>query len=801
MRLLSRILIIIGLSLLAMVLILAGVAVWFVRRPWPKVNGIVEVSGLSDSVNVIRDKWGVPHIYAGNEHDLFYAQGYVHAQDRLWQMEFNRRIGSGTLSAALGSTTLGADRFLRTIGLRRAAEKDWAIIDDDARAIMEAYSEGINAYIETHRSRLPLEFTILGVDPAPWTPIDSLTWVKVMSFDLGGNYEFELLRARLIAQLGDEVAAILLPPYAGGEPVIVPPEIGGYGWLQGGDVDESRALAVIGGDPGLDWGSNNWVVHGERSDTGMPFLANDTHLGLDMPSIWYENGLHGGRFDVVGFSFPGVPMVIIGHNDRIAWGVTDLGPDVQDLYIEKLDDPSHPAKYEFMGEWKDLEVVEEVIEVKGEEEVSLKILITRHGPIMNDVIARLRGDKPMALRWTALEASHIYRSIVLINLASDWDEFRQALKFWDVPSQNFVYADVDGNIGYQAPGKIPIRAPRHQGTLPVPGWSGQYEWQDFIPFEELPTAFNPPTGFIATANNKVVSDDYPYPLAYEWSAPYRAQRINDLLAGDDRITLKDIQDIQAQTYSLPAEDLLPYLLAIEAEGDLQEEALARLQKWDLYLETDRVGASIYQVFYRFLLRNTLGDELGDSLIREYMGYSSFHMPMMVDLMSQDDNVWFDDTTTPQVESRDDIVRRSLADAVSWLSEHYGDDPNKWEWGRLHTITFTHQPLGQSGIKLLERFFNSRPIPARGGNFSVNAGFFSFNRPFDVNGGTSQRLIVDLGDLENSLSIHTTGQSGHVFHRHREDFISMWQNVKYHPMLFGREAVEAEAKATLILRPK
>ena len=716
-------------------------------------------------------------------------------------MEFNRRIGSGTLSAALGETTLDTDRFLRTIGLRRAAEQDWAQLDDETRAIMEAYTEGVNSYIETHRDRLPLEFTIIGVDPAPWTPVDTLAWGKVMSFNLGGNYEFELLRAHMIAELGQGAAQQLLPPYAEGAPVIIPPETRSYAWLRDARFDGLDTLATVLGDRGPTSGSNNWVIHGSRTATGMPILADDTHLGLNMPSIWYENGLHGGRFDSVGFSFPGVPLVIIGHNSRIAWGVTNLGPDVQDLYIEKLNDTNHPTQYEFKGEWQDLQAVRETIQVKDQEPVALDVLITRHGPIMNDVIGDLEGAEPMALRWTALDVSNLFRSVLLLNLATNWDQFRTALSFWDVPSQNFVYADVDGNIGYQSPGRIPVRAPGHQGLVPVPGWTGEYEWLGFISFDELPNVFNPPTGFVATANNKVVPDDYAYHLAYEWAAPYRAERITDLLTADDSITQEEIRDIQAQTYSLPAEALRPYLLDIEPENDLQTRALAQLEAWDLYNETDRTGPSIYQAWYWFLVQDTLADELGDDLMHEYLGYASTHVPMMEDLMGQADSPWFDDVTTSQVETRDDILRRSLGHAVAWLSEHHGDAPEQWEWGKLHTMTFVHQPLGQSGIGLLENLFNSKPIPARGDNFTVNAASFGFNDPFAMAHGASQRFVADLSDLDRSRMVQTTGQCAHLFHPHREDFIPLWQDVESHPMLFSRGAVEANADATLTLVPQ
>jgi penicillin amidase len=796
---------IVCISLLVIVGILAAGGAWFVRRPWPRVDGTLSLPGLTARVEVIRDDLGVPQIYAQNEHDLFFAQGYVHAQDRLWQMEFNRRIGSGTLSAALGSATLETDRFLRTMGLRRAAEKDWALMGDETKALMQAYADGVNAFIETHQGlgELPLEFTLLGVEPASWTPLDTLAWGKVMAYDLGGNYGMELFRARLIAEFGEEMAGQLVPPYPADGPVIIPPEARSYAWLRGLPAGGANPLASILGEPRNGFGSNNWVVHGSRTATGKPLLADDTHLGLDMPSIWYENGLHGGRFDVVGYSFPGAPMVIIGHNQTVAWGVTNLGPDVQDLYIEQVDDPIHPSRYRFEGEWLDIATVQEVIEVKGEEPVMLEVYETHHGPIMNAVLDLPATAAPLALRWTALDGTYLFRAVEGLDLASNWEEFRQALSYWDVPSQNFVYADVTGNIGYQSPGKIPIRAEGHQGVVPVPGWTGEYEWQGYIPFEELPSVYNPATGFVATANNKVVPDDYPYHLGSDWAAPQRAQRITDLLAADDSITIEDMQRIHGQTYSLPAEALLPRLLAAVGvpENDLEEAALGALREWDLYMEADRPGATIYEVWYYFLIQNTLRDELGEEFMEDYIGLDDTHIPAMIDWAGRAEVAWFDDTTTAWFETREDIMRRSFTDALQWLSQVLGDDPSEWEWGRLHTKTFVHNPIGQSGIALLENLFNSDTFPARGGTMTVDAAWYSSEEFLAMGGGVSQRMVVNLADLDSSLFIHTTGQSAHLFHPHREDMIELWQEVEYGQLPFSRAAVDEEAETVLVLEPQ
>jgi penicillin amidase len=789
----------IGLALLVVVIALTGVGTWVVRRSWPQVDGTVAVPGVLAPVKVIRDQWGVPHIRAQNEHDLFFAQGYVHAQDRLWQMEVNRRLGSGTLSEVVGESTVDLDRYMRTLGLRRIAEQSWQELDGGPRSILEAYAEGVNAYIQSHRGRLSLEFTILGVTPEPWTPIDSLTWGNTMALSMGLNAHAETLHAWAIAELGKETMQQLFLSSVKDTPVIVPTEVNDYSWLRNERFDSFASVDEWRDNAYLSWGSNNWVVHGSRTTTGEPILSNDTHLDLLMPSAWYENGLHGGRFDSIGFTFPGVPLITIGRNQHIAWGITNLDPDVQDVYVERLDDLENPTQYLYMGEWRDLDVIQETIIVRGNDPVKFNILLTQHGPLINDIF-RIPGETQFALRWTLYEGSVVFKALASVNLATNWDEFRASLRHWDSLGQNFVYADIEGNIGYQAAGKIPIRAPDHQGVVPVPGWTGEYEWQGYIPFDELPTAFNPPAGFIVTANNDITTDDYDHMLTYDWYHPgYRARRITDLLATGDHFTVEDMQNIQAETYSLPAKALRPYLLEIEPENGLQAKALALVEAWDLRLEMDSVGASIYETWYLFMLRNTLGDDLGEALLAEYQRNPDEHVPMMSELMADADHAWFDDVNTPQVETRDDIVRHSLADALDWLSERYGKDPDGWEWGRMHTIIFAHTPLGQSGIAPLERLFNSSTVPVPGGQFSVNTA--AYGELFQVFFGTSQRMIVDLSDPGNMLTVNSTGQSEHLFHAHREDQVSMWRDVEYRSVPLTWEAIEANAKAILTLAPE
>ena len=801
MKRLGKALKILGILILVLVVVAGGTSFWLVRRSWPQTSGSLQTAGLQAPVQVHRDRYGVVNIYAENDHDLFFAQGYVHAQDRLWQMDFLRNVSSGTLSTILGERAIGSDVTQRTLGMRRAGEKELATVDPDTREILQAYADGINAYIAANRSRLPLEYTILGVEPRPWEPLDTLTFGKFLSFSLSGNHRLEMLRAALVESVGADVTQQVLPTYDNTKPIIVPDgaQYKGLDSAQIGDLASDEWM----GDPYAVWGSNNWVVSGSRTESKSPMLANDTHLGLALPGPWYTNGLHGGRFNSSGMTFAGVPGVVIGHNDKIAWGVSNLNPDTQDLYIEKLDNAENPTKYEFEGEWHDLQVIDETIEVKGGAPEPLKVMLTRHGPIINQVIGDLEGAEPMTFRWTVLEGTSLFESVKRINLSQNWDEFRDALRLWEAPSQNFVYADVDGNIGYQSTGKIPIRSANDQGLLPAPGWTGENEWQGYVAFEDMPASYNPSNGFVGTANNRVAAPDYPYQLAYDWDPGYRVQRIYDMLSADDQITVADFEAMQGDTLSLPAEALSPYLRALTPENDQQAKALEYVKAWDNRYEVDRVGASIYQAWYWFLLKNTLHDDLGDEtteryLTGQYERHGTFQVPLMIEMMKQPDYRWFDDKTTPAKETRDDIARKSLADAMQWLSERYGSDPSKWTWGTLHTITFAAQPLG--GHPLLKYIYTSDTIPARGDNFTLNAASFRYNNPFRMVHGSSQRLIMDLSNFDNSLGIVPGGQSGQALSPHNLDLVNMWQNVEYFPMPFSKEAVDKSTVDKLTLTP-
>lgn len=863
------------LAIFLIIALIGGIVHWLLYRPLPKINGTVRVKGLKGKVEVVRDHWGVPHIYAETEEDLFFAQGYVHAQDRLWQMEFHRRLASGTLAEIAGGMALEVDRFARIIGFRRAAQADLALLGEQTLRYLEAYSQGVNSFIETHRSRLPLEFTLLWHKPTPWSPLDTAVFAKFMGWSLSCNWESELLRGSLVEMLGPEKAAELEPIYPENNPIIVstgmdypagpsrskraspdpasrgvgvpnllgvrcsnPQQVRGSGALTCGSdrlwespsyqdvaarfLAEYHKVAGLLGLGGQGAGSNNWVISGARCITGRPLLANDPHLPPLMPSIWYENHLMGGGpsagpssgsgrssgrgLAVAGASMPGVPGVVLGHNDRIAWGATNAGPDVQDLYIEHLRTSSGCPEYQFQGEWEKAQVVREEIKVRGKKEpIVEEVIVTCHGPIINGLLGE--GTPPLALRWVGHEPGSMLQSLG-INGAGNWEEFVASLRSWSVPAQNMVYADVDGNIGYYMAGQVPIRA-KGLGLFPVPGWTGEYEWTGYIPFEELPQVYNPPAGYIASANNKIVGDDYPYFLTLEPMPGYRARRIVDLIEAQDKLSIEDCQAMQVDFYGVPAEELVPYILALQPDDEGCRRAVEYIKGWDRCLTADSVAAAIYEVFEFQFLKLTFSDKLGKwadyyfgagrlelAPITTFIGWAAVALR---GFLKQEDSNWFADGATGEPRTREEILLLALRETVSTLRGELGDDMAKWQWGRLHQTTFSHL-FGR--IKPLHLLFDKGPFPTGGDSetvwqASVVPGFPT--SPVAII--PTYRQIIDLGDWERSVAVNSTGQSGQLGSRHYADMIELWRTGSYHPMLWERASIEREAEGTLILLPK
>ena len=765
----------------------------------------------------------MPHIYANTPDDLFFAQGFVHAQDRFFQMEFWRRIGQGRISELFGKGALDQDRFIRTLGWPRVAEQEAAGLTGDFKTVLDSYAAGVNAYALPNASTLSLEFKVLGLNgagawkPEPWTPVNTLTWGKAMAFNLGDNADIELTRAAVLAKGGPALADAVMPAYPADHPVIVPSKQARRETpaSTAAVVDPAAAVtlarmmretsAAIGLPHGSDIGSNNWVIAGSKSATGKPILANDPHLGIQMPSIWYQVGLHcrvvngACPYDVAGVGFAGVPGVIIGHNARIAWGVTNGTVDTQDYFIEKAD-PANPDAFEYMGRFEPAQIREERINVLGAAAPEvLKVRVTRHGPIMNGVTGSLKDAPPMALSWAALHPGTLIRSVIGLNKARNWEEFRAALRDWDTPSQNVVYADIDGNIGYQFPGNIPVRA-RGDGSVPVEGWTGANEWTGWIPFEELPSRYNPPEGFIVTANNAVVDAGYPHLLMQrDWDFGFRAQRITDLIKQKDNISVEDIRAIQFDSTSIFAQELLAAVGAAAPAGALSAGAHAILGAWDKRYTRDSQGALLFEMFKLTLARRVFGDELGAGLRDDVLDTGTGTWTALRNVMNNDSAPWWDDATTAAKETRASIMDAALNDAMQALTARFGPDQSKWQWGAAHSAIFDNQTLGKSGVKPIEALFNRGPYPAEGGTGLVNAVGHRAS-DFSVRSVPSMRMVVDLGDLTRSTLIHTTGQSGHTLHPHYDDMIPLWLKGSTNPMRWSRQDILADAGGTLTLTP-
>ncbi len=765
---------------------------FYLRQSLPTTSGTVTVNGLDGQVEIVRDVDGVPHIFATTDHDAFFAQGYVHAQDRIWQMDFQRRIGAGRLSELLGEPTLETDKFLRTLGTYRAAQTAWPALDQNTQDILQAYADGVNAWI-SEKHMLPAEYLILGVELEPWTVYDSLVWAKMMAWNLGGNYDIELLRVQLVQALGIERATELMAVF---------PE-DGTTILASQQISSETSDALLALDThlqfdlqlgGLDIGSNNWVISGKRTESGLPLLANDPHLGAQIPSIWYLLEMQGDTIHLTGATLPGLPVSPTGHNEHIAWGVTNLNPDVQDLYMERIN-PENPNQYEIDGQWVDMMVVEEKIYVKGRSEPVLwAARSTRHGPLISDVSSS--APMPVALRWTALDAGDTtVQAFIELNYAKNWDEFKNALRSYVTPSQNFVYADREGNIGYFGPGHIPIRA-KGEGMIPVPGWDSEYKWKSWIPFEELPRAYNPVAGFIATANNRVVTDAYPHFLSSNWATPHRAQRIVELIeemsSNGEKISVADMRLMQADQRSAQARELLPLLLETETANEQQTEALNYLKQWDGESTIDSIATTIYQAWFMQLGRSVLEDDLNGDL---YDNVANRHHPIFLyEVMRENKESWCDNVLTVLNESCADIRQDALQIALDDLTQRLGDDMSDWQWGNLHRTQYPHNPFSE--VDMLKFFFH-REIENGGDSYTVNVAPIRGSDAYLQYHVPSYREIIDMSDFGNSLFMHTTGQSGNFLSTHYDDLIERHQAVEYLPMSFGREAVTGN---TLILQP-
>ncbi len=729
--------------LVALLIVLLGVFIWL-RGSLPKTSGELTLSGLNASVEVVRDANAVPHIYAASAEDAYFALGFVHAQDRLWQMDFQRRVGAARLSEVVGEGALSTDRFLRTLGVYRAAERTFDNLNAQTQGALLAYSAGVNSFLENRRGPLPPEFLILGYEPEAWQPADSLVWLKMLSWDLSSNWDDELMRARLLTHLTNEQVATLYPPYPGDAPIVLPDFRALYEDLPLAELWEGSPKPL---PPGT--GSNNWVLSGKKSVTGSPLLANDPHLQLQAPSLWYFAHLSAPGLEVTGATLPGLPIAVLGRTDRVAWGFTNTGPDTQDLFIERLVE-GNPNAYETPNGTEEFFRRSEIIKVKGGDDVLLEVRESRHGPVISNInVAASRiaanaseggeRDHVLTFAWPTLRDDDLSMQAGLaLNRARNWTEFRNALRDFHSPQQSIVYADVEGNIGLIAPARVPIRT-SGDGLVPVPGWSGEYDWTGFIPFDDLPQTFNPPTGQIMTANHKIVSDDYPYFLTSNWAEPYRAERIGALLGQTDKHSLETFRRIQADQTSLMAQEFLRVLLNTSFEDGEVRDAQATLLGWDGTMGRDRTEPLLFEAWYGELTRLVYEDELGD-LFDEFWGFR----PLVIREVLQNNPQWCDDIRTEVKETCEMQSAAAFERALSSSVERFGN-LNSWRWGEAHYADNDHPVLSDTP---LGRFFNIT-VPNGGGPFTVNAARFGLDEPYAQSAGPGYRALYDLAELDRS----------------------------------------------------
>ena len=834
-------------GLVLVLIVLAAAVVGVVRRPLPETSGELEVPGLSARVEVIRDDHAIPQVYADTDADLMFAQGFVHAQERFFEMDFRRHVTAGRLSEIFGEDTLETDTFIRTMGWRRVAEEEWALLEPATREALTSYAEGVNAYIaDRDPSELAAEYAVLGLTgldytPEEWEPVDSLAWLKAMAWDLRGNMDAEVDRVLLsldhtaeeIDQLWPEYDATAHPPIVSGGGVVdgvfeqnatgngtrnprrpaYAPEV-----VEALERVRQRVAAVpelVGKGRGI--GSNSWVVDGEHSATGEPLLANDPHLGISQPGIWMQMGLHCREMtddctlDTSGFTFSGVPGVIIGHNADIAWGFTNLGPDVTDLFLEETEGDD---RYVRDGESEPMDVRTETIEVRGADDVELRVRETVHGPLISDVSSEFASvganapiDEPgergtgyaVALAWTALDPAPTADAILGLNRASDWDEFREAASAFSVPAQNMVYADREGHIGYQAPGRIPIRRAGNDGTMPVEGWISANDWSgDYIPFDGLPSVLDPEEGFIVTANQAAVGDTYPYLVTEDWDYGYRSTRISELLVEEGELSVGEMASLQLDSTNPMAETLVPYLLDVDTlPSPYYRNAQNLLRDWDFAQSADSAPAAYFNVVWRNLLELTFHDDLNE---RTWPDGGDRWFRVVSSMLTEPAGPWWDDVDTDEVERRDDILREAMIEARDELTRRQARDPRRWTWGHIHRMNLHSATLGESGIAPIERLFNRDGWEVGGGSSIVDASSWNAVEGYEVTAAPSMRMVVSLADFDDSRWINLTGVSGHPASSHYSDQTELYVAGETLPWAWSREAVDAAAADTLVLTP-
>ncbi|MEU1625785.1 penicillin acylase family protein [Streptomyces sp. NPDC020096] len=861
-----------------------------IRASFPQTAGTLQLKGLSGPVQVDRDAQGVPQVYADSTSDLFRAQGYVQAQDRFYEMDVRRHLTAGRLAEMFGSSQVDNDAFIRTLGWRRVAQQEWDTqLSASAKANLQAYTDGVNAYLSGHHgAALSVEYAALDITgdykPEPWTPVDSVAWLKAMAWDLRGNMQDEIDRALMTSRLTPAQIEQLYPeyPYDRNLPIVDGGTVanGGKDFVPEGGTSTASTpgtnyatgqlaslahtvdnLPSLLGPSGNGIGSNSWVVSGRYTTTGKPLLANDPHLAPQLPSLWYQMGLHcrtvsaGCPYDVTGYTFAGMPGVVIGHNQNIAWGMTNMGADVTDLYLEKVTGDS----YLYDGKQVPFTARQETIKVAGGKSRQITVRETNNGPLVSDVSDEMatvgqqapvtdpapdrRGGYGVALRWTALTPGKTMDAIFEIDRAADFNQFRAAARDFAVPTQNLIYADTKGHIGYQAPGQIPIRNKGFDGRYPAPGWDPAARWTGYIPQSAMPWEYDPKRGYIVNANQPVTGKGYPYLITADWGYGTRSQRINDLiqskLAGGGKISMDDMQSMQMDNSSEIAKLLVPYLLKVNISDPYVRQAQQLLEGWDFSQDSDSAAAAYFNAVWRNTLKLAFGNKLpkelrpkgqclrvtpvdqsapannlggGKQLVTECGERDPSQaqpdggdrwFEVVRKILPDANNAWWNisTTTSKPATNRDQLLAQAMKDARFELTSKLGKDIDTWSWGRLHKMELRNQTLGSGDSPaLLKWLLNRGPWQLSGGEAAVDASGWNAAAGYDVVWVPSMRMIVNLDDFDKSRWINLTGASGHAYSAHYSDQTNMWVNGQLLPWSYTSGAVDKSTKDKLTLTP-
>lgn len=783
----------------------------------PVYEGELQALSLKSEVKIYFDSLAIPYIIADNDEDVAFTIGYLHARERMFSMDMIRRAGEGRLSEIFGSETVPFDRMFRTVGLSRTAKMIKEKMNPEALKFLEAYSHGVNFYLEEKKNKYPVEFDVLGYEPEEWKPEHSIIVIRMMAWELNLGWWTDLAFTELVQILGEDKVKEILPGYPENAPTIIPLEIKKFSQINTNFIETDKAFRKFIGMTGTHLGSNNWVVNSQMSASEKPIIANDPHLAYRAPGIWYAVVIKSPSWNAAGVTLPGVPGIVIGKNENISWTLTSIMTDETDFYFETLD--SSKTKYMLDGSWKDLEIIEDTIKIRDVGGVPIEIKSTHRGPIISGIHpynfifnSSETIYPPISMRWLGNEFSDEMDGFLKINKAKNWNEFKSAVEKFNIPGQNFVYADKEGNIGYVFGGALPIRTD-NATTFVFDGSTSKSDWKGFVLRNELPFLFNPSMNYIATANNKVIKD-FKYHITNLWEPSSRIERITELLQSKSKHSVEDYMKYQADIYSPYAKNIVPYILyafeGAEVKDNNLEKSLQLLHEWNFEMDKYQQAPAIFLTFFDKLMKNIYLDEMGEDLFNQYVFLANVPYRNTLELLQNPYSSWFNDVKKNEMKTRDDVIRQSFSDALDQLETSIGKDVKDWQWGKLHTVTFKHAFSGVSG--LLDDVINIGPYEISGDGTTIFNTEYAFSEsiekyplfrhdPFDCELGPSMRFIYDFAYPDEFYLILTTGQSGNIFSDHYNDQTQLFLSGKYMKIKTDEVLIKKSANSLLSLLPK